>query len=69
MWSFTHGYIKTDEEVNSLHKYMRAIGFSEVWSRKELQKLLTDVVIEGKERAYNSNGDETLLAYRCYGVW
>jgi hypothetical protein len=62
MWSFTHGYIKTDEEVNSLHKYMRAIGFSEVWSRKELQKLLTDVVVEGKERAYTSNGDETLLA-------
>ena len=45
-----------------MHKYMRAIGFSEVWSRKELQKLLTDVVVEGKERAYTSNGDETLLA-------
>ena len=45
-----------------MHKYMRAIGFSEVWNRKELQKLLTDVVVEGKERAYTSNGDETLLA-------
>ena len=45
-----------------MHKYMRAIGFSEVWNRKELQKLLTNVVVEGKERAYTSNGDETLLA-------
>lgn len=45
-----------------MHKYMRAIGFSEMKSRKELQSLLTDVVVEGTERAYTSNGEETLLA-------
>ena len=45
-----------------MHKYMRAIGFSKMKNRKELQSLLTDVVVEGTERAYTSNGEETLLA-------
>ena len=45
-----------------MHKYMRAIGFSEMTDRKKLQKLVTDVVIEGTERDYTSNGDEALLA-------
>ncbi len=45
-----------------MHRFMRAIGFSEEKSRKELQKLLTDVVVDGKDRAYTSNGGETLLA-------
>lgn len=45
-----------------MHRFMRAIGFSEERSRKELQKLLTDVVVDGKDRAYTSNGGETLLA-------
>ena len=48
-----------------MHKYMRAIGFSQLTDRKELQKLLTDVVVEGNERAYTSNGDEELLAEFC----
>ena len=41
---------------------MRAIGFSKLKDRKELQKLVTDVVVEGTDRFYTSNGDETLLA-------
>ena len=49
-------------EVKFLHKYMRAIGFSKLTDRKELQKLVTDVIIEGTGRSYTSNGDETLLA-------
>ena len=48
-----------------MHKYMRAIGFSKLKNRKELQKLVTDVVVEGTERSYTSNGDETLLAEFC----
>ena len=48
-----------------MHKYMRSIGFSQLKDRKELQKLLTDVVVEGTERAYTSNGDEVLLAEFC----
>ncbi len=48
-----------------MHKYMRAIGFSKLTDRKELQKLVTDVVVEGTHRRYTSNGDETLLAEFC----
>lgn len=48
-----------------MHRYMRAIGFSKLTDRKELQKLVTDVVVEGTERSYTSNGDETLLAEFC----
>ena len=45
-----------------MHKYMRSIGFSKLTDRKELQKLLTDVVVEGTERVYTSNGNDVLLA-------
>ena len=45
-----------------MHKYMRAIGFSKMTDRKELQKLLTDIVVNGTDRAYTSNSDKTLLA-------
>lgn len=45
-----------------MHKYMRSIGFSKLTDRKELQKLLTDVIIEGTERSYTSNGEDVLLA-------
>ena len=41
-----------------MHKYMRAIGFSNFKDRKELQKLITNVIIEGTERNYTSNGKE-----------
>lgn len=51
--------------MKSLHKYMRAIGFSKLTDRKELQKLITNVIIEGTERNYTSNGKETLLAEFC----
>jgi len=48
-----------------LHRYMRAIGFSKLTDRKDLQKLVTDVVVEGTERCYTSNGEQTLLAEFC----
>lgn len=41
---------------------MRSIGFGKLTDRKELQKLLTDVIIEGTERSYTSNGKDMLLA-------
>lgn len=45
-----------------MHKYLRAIGFSRLTDRKELQKLLTDIVVNGTDRSYTSNGEKTLLA-------
>ena len=48
-----------------LHKYLRAIGFSKLKDRKELQKLLTDIIMESDERAYTSNNEESVLAEFC----
>ena len=48
-----------------MHKYMRAIGFSKITERKELQKLITGVILEGTESCYTSNGEQTLLAEFC----
>lgn len=44
---------------------MRAIGFSKITERKELQKLITGVILEGTERTYTSSGEEELLAEFC----
>ncbi len=48
-----------------MHKYMRAIGFGKLSERKELQKLITDVIVDGTERNYTSNSKDTLLAEFC----
>ncbi len=48
-----------------MHKYLRAIGFSKLKDRKELQKLLTDIIMESDERAYTSNCEENVLAEFC----
>ncbi len=44
-----------------MHKYMRAIGFSEFTNRKKLKKLLTEVVMESDYRAYTTGRDDILL--------
>lgn len=48
-----------------MHKYMRAIGFSELVDRREQQKLVTDIILNATHRSYTSNGDETILAEFC----
>lgn len=53
-----------------MHKYMRAIGFSRFENRKELQELLTEVVMNADKRAMtmeavNSYKDHTLLGEFC----
>lgn len=53
--------------MKSLHKYLRAIGFSKIKDRKELQKLVTNIIVEADERAYTANGEETILAEFCKG--
>ena len=44
-----------------MHKYMRAIGFSEYSDRKKLKQLLTDVVMSSDEQAYTLNQEEIML--------
>lgn len=48
-----------------MHKYMRAIGFSELTDRRKEQKLITDIIVNATHRAYTSNGKETILAEFC----
>lgn len=50
-----------------MHKYLRAIGFSKIENRKELQKLITDIIVNAEERAYTSNREDTILAEFCKG--
>ncbi|MBR2186855.1 MAG: DUF3881 family protein [Lachnospiraceae bacterium] len=45
-----------------MHKYLRAIGFSKIKNRKELNKILNDVLKGPVERQYVSAGDERFLA-------
>lgn len=48
-----------------MHKYMRAIGFTEFTDRKKLKELLTSVIIDSTSRAYTTNQDEILLGEFC----
>ena len=44
-----------------MHKYMRAIGFSEYTDRKKLKELLTDVIMNSDHCAYTMNQEGILL--------
>lgn len=48
-----------------MHKFMRAIGFSKLNDRKQLQALVTDVVMNADERKYTTKTDETAIAEFC----
>lgn len=48
-----------------MHKFMRAIGFSQYTDRKKLKELLTDVIMNADERAYTMNTDNILLGEFC----
>lgn len=48
-----------------MHKYMRAIGFSKLTSRKELNSLIANTVQNAERRAYTTKDDETMLAEFC----
>lgn len=45
-----------------MHKYMRAVGFSKLNNRKELENLIRICAGEAGTRSYTSNGDDTMLA-------
>ncbi len=48
-----------------MHKYMRAIGFSEYSDRKKLKQLLADVVHNADERSYTINSEGILVGEFC----
>ena len=44
-----------------MHRFLRAIGFSELSDRKKLKDILTDVVMHSDERAYTTNKENIML--------
>lgn len=44
-----------------MHKFMRAVGFSEYADRKRLKELLTNVILHADERYYTMNQENVLL--------
>ena len=48
-----------------MHKYLRAIGFSEFGNRKRLKELLTDVIMNSDSRSYTINQEEIMLGEFC----
>ncbi len=48
-----------------MHRYMRAIGFSKLKNRKELQDLITDIIVNADERSYTSKDDDIIIAEFC----
>lgn len=48
-----------------MHKYMRAIGFSEYTDRKKMKELLTEVIMNSDERAYTLNQENVMIGEFC----
>ena len=48
-----------------LHKYMRAIGFSKLEEKKDLQKIIIDTILESTERFYTSVRENVSFALFC----
>ena len=48
-----------------MHRFMRAIGFSEYTDRKKLKDLLKSIVMNSDERAYTLNEEDVMLGEFC----
>ena len=48
-----------------MHKYLRAIGFSELKDRARLRDILTDAIMTSDRRGYTMNTDNILLGEFC----
>ena len=45
-----------------MHKFLRAVGFSQYTEKKQVQKLIRDIIIHADERGYTTVGKKTLVA-------
>ena len=45
-----------------MHKILRAVGFSQYTEKKQVQKLIRDIIIHADERSYTTVGKKTLVA-------
>lgn len=48
-----------------MHKFLRAVGFSQFDTRKKIQALIKACVLDSSERIFTTNGDDTMLAEYC----
>lgn len=48
-----------------MHKYLRAIGFSDYKDRRKMKELIADIVLNGTTRSYTTNQDDILLGEFC----
>ncbi|MBP5223929.1 MAG: DUF3881 family protein [Lachnospiraceae bacterium] len=48
-----------------MHKYLRAIGFSELKDRVKLKEILTDAIMNSDRRAYTMNTENIMLGEFC----
>lgn len=53
------------KEVISLHRYLRAIGFSQIKTKKELQGLITDSIQRAEIKSYVSLDNESVFVEFC----
>ena len=45
-----------------MHKFLRAVGFSQYTEKKQVQTLIRDIIIHADERSYTTVGKKTLVA-------
>lgn len=45
-----------------MHKFLRAVGFSQYTEKKQVQKLIRDIIIHADDRSYTTVGKKTLVA-------
>ena len=48
-----------------MHKFLRAIGFSQFDTRKKVQSLVRACVLDSTEKKFTENGEDTMLAEYC----
>ena len=51
--------------MKSLHKFLRAIGFSQFDTRKKVQSLVRACVLDSTNKTFTENGEDTMLAEYC----
>ena len=45
-----------------MHKFLRAVGFSEYTEKKQIQQLIRDIILQADERSYCSKGENSLCS-------
>lgn len=55
-------FYKSKNEVKFLHKYLRAVGFSEYTEKKQIQSLVKEIIVHADERSCTTLTEKSLIA-------